>query len=150
MNIKEILNEIKELENYCSPNKATKTTFNKTKEFFGEMPEDLQEFYKLYDGGLFFGQDFANITLNDCYSFQEMNSDEYKEMYYIPNNVVVFADTGYGDFVGYNKDTKQIIQINPENEEDEWITYNSFTEYLEEFVADSKKLIEEEVLESLR
>jgi len=150
MKIKEILEEIKKLENYCSVNKATTKTFNKTKEIFGEMPEDLQEFYKVYNGGIFFLQDFACVDEQDGYSFDELNDSEYKEMYYVPENIIVFGKTNYGACVGYDTKNKNIILIDPEDDEENWITWNSFTKYLEEFLIDSKQMIEEEVLEPLR
>ena len=151
MNIKEIIEEIKELENYSDYNKATKKTFNKTKEYFGEMPEDMQEFYKNFNGGLLFLQNFCTIDIDDeYYDFEVMNDPEFKKMNYVPENVIDFVDTGYGDMVGYDKDKKQIVQINPEEEEESWIKWENFTQFLQEFMQESKKLIEEGILEPLR
>lgn len=151
MNIKEIIKEIKKLENYCSVFKATEKTFNKTKDFFGEMPEDLQEFYKVYNGGLFFGHDFACIDeTQDGRTLEELNDSEFKEMCCIPENVIVFIDTGYGDYVGYDKENKNIVQVNPEEYEEDWLIYKTFTEFMQEFLDDSKKLIDEGCLDPLR
>lgn len=150
MEIKKIINEIKKLENFCLIKEATENTFNKTIKYFGKMPEDLQEFYKIFNGGAFFGQDFACINKQKyCYTFKELNDSEFKEMNNIPENVIVFCDTGYGDFVGYNTESKNIIQINPETDEIEWVKYNTFTEYLENFLKESKDLIKEGILEPL-
>lgn len=150
MEIKKIISEIKKLDNYCLINEATENTFNKTVKYFGEMPKDLQEFYKNFNGGAFFGHDFACINKQKyCYTFKELNDSEFKEMNYIPENVIVFCDTGYGDFVGYNSKSKNIIQINPEIDENEWVQYNTFTDFLDNFLKESKALIKDGVLEPL-
>lgn len=90
MEIKEIIKELQNLENYGYVFYATKETLNKTKEYFGEMPKDMQEFYKVYNGGLFFGHDFACVDEEDGYTFDKLNDSEFKEMYCIPQNVIVF------------------------------------------------------------
>ena len=151
MNINEIINEIIELKNYSYFYKATTKSFNETIEYFGEMPEDLQEFYRNFNGGLFFGQYFASVKEQEYgYTFEELNDGEFKQMNYNPENVLVFCDTGYGDYVGYDTLNKNIIQINPEDDEENWIIWDSFTKYLQEFLEESKKLIEDGVLEPLR
>ena len=151
MKINEIIKEIIELENYCYFNVATDETFNETVKFFGTMPKDMQEFYKTFNGGLFFGFDFASIQDKKYeYSFKELNKNKFKKERYIPENVIIFADTNYGDFVGYDIINNLIIEVNPEANEDEWERYSTFTEFLDEFLKNSKKLIDEEVLEPLR
>ena len=151
MDIKEIIDEIKKLENYCVFYKATKRTFGKTNDLFGEMPKDMQEFYKNFNGGFIFGYNFSSITgENTHYSFETLNNDEYKRLNRVPENVIVFADTGYGDLVGYNKDNKRIIQINPEEDEEKWFNWDNFTQFLEEFLKESIKLIDDGILDELR
>ena len=49
-----------------------------------------------------------------------------------------------------NENDPRAAADNPENDEENWITWDSFTEFLEEFLNDSKQLIEEESLEPLR
>jgi len=150
MKIKEIIKELQKLENYGYVFNATKETFNKAKEYFGEMPEDMQEFYKVYNGGLFFGHDFACVDEEDGYTFDKLNDGEFKEMYQIPQNIIVFCDTGYGDYVGYDTENKNFIQVNPEEDEENWQVFNTFTDFLKEFLDISKELIEDGTFEPLR
>ena len=151
MNIKEIIKTLKDLEVYCYVNKATKTTLKKSIDFFGEMPKDMQEFYKTYNGGLIFGYNFSSTKKDDkYYGFEVLNDEQFKEMNHVPERIIVFADTSYGDVLGYDKIDKVIVQINPENNEERWIKWNTFTGFLEEFLEESKKLIDEGVLEPLK
>lgn len=149
-NIDEILEELDEYIDFTLFNEANDQTFEKTMEFFGSMPEDLQTFYKKYNGGFCFDCYFCSVDgANDSYLLSGENHPEVRESYSVPEDVIIFINTGYGDLVGYNKAKDIIVQINPEADMAEWATWASFTDYMNDFMEESKQLVEEGALEPI-
>lgn len=154
--LRKVYENIKEDEEYCHElNKGvSEDNIRKTEEKIGvKLPQDYREFLKNTNGGKLYN---STIDLTEVY---EIDRDEGKHSgvgyiedeifeignpYGVPEGFLVISDTGYGDLVCIDTKSrkKHVVYWNHETLEVEEI-WESFLEWLEDAVQDSKELLAE-------
>ena len=125
------------------------------KEYAG-LPAEYMEWLSLCDGGILFDTVMLSSKQHDddldldFDTYDELNSQESKSAYDLPEGYVIFAILSYGDPVCFSEDEKdeKIYLWDAENKEfsDIW---NSFADWFTEEIDDAVQLIAEEVLDPM-
>ena len=128
----------------------------KLKNIFQYLPAEFIDWAKVCDGGLLFDTVLLSTKGYDKSldlefdTFDDMNSDEAKADFDLPEGYIVFAMRSYGDPICFNGNEKdgKVYLWDVENKEftDIW---DSFTDWLTEEIDDAVRLIAEDALEPL-
>ena len=128
----------------------------KAQEKLGKIPSSFLEWMKYCDGGLLFDTVMLSTKEHDTTldldfdTYEELNSDEAKENFALPEGFVVFAFRNYGDPLCFNtkENDGKVYLWNVENKEFDDI-WDSFEDWMTEEIDDAIKLIAEDALEPL-
>ena len=151
-----VLKKLKAYEKYCNLLSGDLGTYVKTHDYVGNMPSQLKEWLKLFDGGVLFTTSMFSTKakeegrFNRILTFAEINSPDFKRENGIPQDIVCFAMTNYGNYYCY---------VSSENSEClyEWdaeqnaltVKWNDFAEWLDEQIEFAESLINDDLLEPL-
>lgn len=139
----DVLNELKKFENFYCLKPATDESFNNTTKLFQNLPLQLQQWFKMYDGGSLIDMDLFSFEGKN--GLKQINSQKNKAKYNIPEYINVFGITSYGNYIGYDINTKKITEVDVENStREEW---NLFGEWLLNFLCDTQNLINDGLIE---
>ena len=118
------------------------------------MPGQFKEWLKLFNGGFLFNVSMVSTHtkfsnhFNHLVTFEEVNTEKFKENNLIPTNYVNFAITNYGNIICYDKTSSNEYIYEWDTDEDCIVRqWDSFAEWLEERLLKAKKAIEENLLE---
>ena len=128
----------------------------KVKNLLGEVPKQFLDWVKLCDGGLLFDVVMLSTKEHDATldldfdTYEELNSDEAKANFALPEGFVVFAFRNYGDPLCFNvkENDDKVYLWNVETGEFDDI-WDSFEDWMTEEIDDAIRLIAEDVLEPL-
>jgi hypothetical protein len=132
------------------------TASSKVKSILGEVPEQFLEWIKVCDGGLLFDTVMLSTTEHDSIlnldfdTYEELNSDNGKAFFKLPEGFVIFALRSYGDPLCFDVDEPdgRVYLWNVENEVfDEY--WESFEDWMSDEICDAVNLIADDVLEPL-
>lgn len=151
-----VLQRLKMYEKYINLLDGDLGTYVKTHDNIGNMPEQLKEWLKIFDGGLLFTTSMFSTRnkekgkFNRILTFDEVNSPDFKQENGIPEEIVCFAMTNYGNYYCY---------VSGENSECvyEWdaeknaltIRWKSFAQWLDEQIDFAESLIQDDLLDPL-
>ncbi|MBO4868620.1 MAG: SMI1/KNR4 family protein [Clostridia bacterium] len=147
-----VLKRLKKLEKYCRLIDGNIGTYAKTHEITGNMPDQLKEWLKIFDGGILFTismfstRDREVGKFNRMLTFSEINSSDFREKNDIPEEVVCFAMTNYGNYYCYISyetsgciyefDTEQTALIKKWDSFSDWL--NEQIDFAESLIADGE------------
>ena len=125
-------------------------------EKYPNLPVEYLDWIKVCDGGLLFDTVMLSTKGHDDKldldfdTFDDLNSDEAKADFDLPDGYVVFAMRSYGDPICFNCNEKdgKVYLWDVENKEfsDIW---DSFADWITEEIDDAVQLIAEDALEPL-
>lgn len=144
-------------KNYCKLLNGTTNTYLQTCKELPHIPAQLNEWFKLFDGGLLFTTSMLSTrtkepgVFNKLSSFVEINQDGYKEQNGLPDDVVCFAITNYGNYYCYiSSENSGCIYEWDVEQRALTIKWNSFAEWLNEEIDFAIELINDGVLKPLK
>lgn len=151
-----VLRRLKEYEAYCKLLDGDLTTYVKTFEDIGRMPSQLKEFLKLFDGGILITTDMfstrskAEGEFSRILTFEEVNSETFKEENGIHPDAMCFAMTNYGNYYCYvrDEDTGWVYEWDV-NEQALTVQWPSFANWLDEQLDFAESLLRDGILEPL-
>lgn len=151
-----VLRELKKYEKYCNLLDGDIGTYVKTHDKIGNMPTQLKEWLKIFDGGLLFTTSMFSTRncekgkFNSILTFSEINSSEFKNENDIPEEIVCFAMTNYGNYYCYvsGEDGECVYEWDAE-ETALVLKWNSFSEWLSEQIEFAESLIQDDLLDQL-
>lgn len=144
--LKLALDRLVELEKYCSLAKGDISTYVDVFETVGKMPNQLKEWFKIFDGGYLFSESmfFSNKYNNEPLTFEKMNSKEFKKEQGIDDDVVCFARTNFGSYYCYAQDEDIDVIYEWDCEEGgPVIKWDTFADWLNERIDEAYELIED-------
>lgn len=151
-----VLQQLKKYEKYCNLLEGDLGTYVKTHDRVGNMPSQLKEWLKIFDGGLLFTtsmfstRDKEKGKFNRILTFAEVNSPEFKKENGIPEEIVCFAMTNYGNYYCYvsSEDGECVYEWDAEQNA-LTVKWDSFSEWLGEQIEFAESLIQDELLDPL-
>ena len=152
--LKPVLARLQQYGAYCKLLTGDLTTYVSTFEQVGKMPEQLKQWLKLFDGGLLFTVSMfstrqqAKDSFSRILTFAEINSPEFKKQNGIPEEIVCFAMTNYGNYYCYvTGETGEAVYEFDTNENALILKWDSFAQWLDEQIDFSESLIRDELIE---
>ena len=118
------------------------------------MPEQLKEFLKIFDGGLLFTTTMLSMRdqeagkFNRLLTFGEINDPAFKKENGIPEEIVIFAMTNYGNYYCYVSGEKEGWVYEWEAGENALLVkWDSFAQWLDEQIDFAVSLIRDDLLD---
>ena len=128
----------------------------KAQNILGNVPQQFLDWVRICDGGLLFDTVLLSTKGYDAKldlefdTYEELNTDEAKANFALPEGFAVFGFRSYGDPLCFNVkegDGKVYLwNVEAQDFDDIW---NSFADWMTEEVEDAIRLIAEDVLEPL-
>ena len=160
--LRSVLQRMKQYEKYCNLFDGDLGTYVKTFERMkcvapeGKMPEQLKEWLKIFDGGLLFTTsmfstlDHKEGAFNQLLTFAEINSMDFKEKNDLPEEIVCFAMTNYGNYYCYvsYEDCGWVYEFDVDQCA-LTIKWDSFAQWLDEQIDFAESLIRDDLLDPL-
>ena len=149
-----VLQRLAKYERYCALLEGSLGSYVRTFEKIGKMPDQLKEWLKIFDGGLLFTVSMfstrgkAEGKFNRLLTFSEVNSAEFKEQNQIPQEVVCFAMTNYGNYYCYIADETSGWVYEWDAEQGALIVkWDSFALWLDEMIDLAEEMMQEGLLD---
>ena len=152
--LRAVLQKLQKYEKYCKLLDGDIGTYVKTFDEIGKMPNQLKEWLKVFDGGLLFTTSMFSTRnqaagkFNRLLSFSEVNSPEFKKENNIPQAIMSFAMTNYGNYYCYVADEGGSCVYEWDADQNALtVKWDSFAQWLEEQIDFAQSLIEDELLD---
>lgn len=120
----------------------------------GAVPAAFMEWVELCDGGMLFDTVLATTNAYDAEldlefdTYDELNTDEMKDYFSLPEGFAVFGVRSYGDPLCFNvKDNDGKVYLWNVEKEDFDDIWDTFTDWMTEEIDDAVGLIAEDVLD---
>ena len=149
-----VLRRLKNYERYCNLLKGDIATYVHAHDEIGDMPFQLKECMKLFNGGLLFTVSMFSTRssekgkFNRLLTFDEVNSADFKKENAIPEEAMCFAMTNYGNYYCYvaGEGGECVYELDVERCA-LTVKWDSFSEWLGEQIDFAESLISEGTLE---
>lgn len=151
--LKIVLKRLLPLSKYFCLLNGDISSYVKIFENTGEMPFQLKEWLKIFDGGLLFSvsmfstQKTKEGVFASLLSFDEINSQHFKTENDIPNNVQCFGMTNYGNYYCFVSDEKSDCIYEWDSEKHALVSrWENFAKWLEEQITIAEQDIKDGLL----
>ena len=149
-----ILKQLKKYEKFCNLLDGDLGTYVLIHDKIGNMPSQLKEWLKIFDGGLLFTtsmfstRDKEKGKFHRILTFDEINSSEFKKENGIPEEIICYAMTNYGNYYCYVSGEESECVYEWDTEQKALILkWNSFSEWLGEQIEFAESLIQDDLLD---
>lgn len=154
--LQKVLVRLEKFNDYYSLLDGSIATYTRVFDTIGQMPAQLKEWLKIFDGGFLFTTQMLSTRnkveghFSQLLTFEEVNSEDFKEDNAIHPDVVCFAMTNFGNYYCFvaGEESGWVYEWDVEDYA-LTIKWNSFAEWLNEQIDFADSLIKEGVLDPM-